>query len=144
MKNSMEAPSVQFSCSVMSDYLQPDGLQHSRSPCPSPTPRVHPNLCPLSRWCHLTTSSSVLLLLPLIFPSNRVFSNESAFCIRWPEYWSFSFSISPSYLLCIVLLWTLGCVYLFEWISSLHQVARVLEFQLQHQSFQWTLRTDFL
>ena len=60
MKNSMEAPSVQFSCSVMSDYLQPDGLQHSRSPCPSPTPRVYSNSCLLSRWYDPTNSSSVV------------------------------------------------------------------------------------
>ena len=54
--------------------------------------------CPLSRWCHLTISSSCrpLLLLPLIFPSLRIFSSESALHIRWPKYWSFSFNISPS------------------------------------------------
>jgi len=82
----------------MSDSLQPRGLQHARPPCPSPTPRVYPNSCPLSRWCHPTISSSALnlLLLPSVFPSIRVFSNESALHIRWPEYWSFSFSISPS------------------------------------------------
>ena len=51
--------SVQFSCSVMSDSLRPHGLQHARPPCPSPTPRVYINSCPLSRWCHPTISSSV-------------------------------------------------------------------------------------
>ena len=85
--------SVQFSRSVVSDSLRPHGLQHTRPPCPSPTPRVHPNPCPLSRWCHPTISSSVV---PSIFPSIRVFSNESVLCIRWPKYYSFSFSISPS------------------------------------------------
>ena len=50
--------SVQFSCSVMSDYLQPHGLQHDRLPCPSSTPRVYSNSCPLSRWYHPTISSS--------------------------------------------------------------------------------------
>ena len=54
--------SVQFSCSVVSDSLWPYGLQHTRSPCPSPTPRVYSNLCPLSRWCHPTISSSVVPL----------------------------------------------------------------------------------
>ena len=55
------------------------------------------NSCPSSRWCHPTNSSSVVpLLLPSIFPSNSVFSNESVLCIRWPKYWSFSTSISPS------------------------------------------------
>ena len=53
--------SVQFS-SVAQSYLtlQPHGLQHARPPCPSPTPRIYPNLCPLSRWCHPTISSSVI------------------------------------------------------------------------------------
>ena len=90
--------SVQFSCSVMSDSLWPHEPQHDRPPCPSPTSRVHPNPCPLSQWCHPTISSSCcpLLLMPLIFPRIRVFSNESALCIRWPKYWSFSFNISPS------------------------------------------------
>ena len=49
-----------FSCPVVSDSLQPHGLQHTRPPCPSPTPRVYSNSCPLSRWCHPTISSSVV------------------------------------------------------------------------------------
>ena len=53
-------PSVQFSCSVVSDSLQPHGLQHARPPCLSPTPGVYPNSCPLSQWCHPTVSSSVV------------------------------------------------------------------------------------
>ena len=52
--------SVQFSCSVMSDSLWPHELQYARLPCPSPTPRVHLNPCPLSRWCHPTILSSVV------------------------------------------------------------------------------------
>ena len=88
---------VQFSRSVMSNSLQPHGLQHARPPCPSPTSRVYPNSCPLSWWCHPTISSChPLLLLPSIFPNIRVFSNESALRIKWPKYWSFSFNISPS------------------------------------------------
>ena len=127
----------------MADFSQPHALQHARLPCPSPTPRTCSSLCPSSRWCHATISSSVipfsssfqsfpssgsfpmslsfsisqsllklmsiaslmpsnhlilchpLLLLPSIFPSIKVFSNESALHIRWPKYWSFSFSISP-------------------------------------------------
>ena len=60
-KKSYHKPSsVQFSCSVMSDSLWPHEPQHTRPPCPSPTPGVYPNLCPLSRWCHLTISSSVV------------------------------------------------------------------------------------
>ena len=55
------------------------------------------NLCPLSQWCQSTiTPSKPLLLLPFIFPSIRVFPNESVLHIRWPKYWSFSFNISPS------------------------------------------------
>ena len=91
--------SVQFSHSVMSNYLQPHGMQHARLPCPSQTPRVYSNSCPLSRWCHPTTSPSVihpLLLPPSIFPSIKVFFSELALRIRWPKYWSFSFRISPS------------------------------------------------
>ena len=81
----------------MSDSLQPNGLQHARPPCPSSTPGVYSNSCPLSRWCHPTTSSCrSLFLLPSIFPSIRVFSKESVPCIRWPKYWSFSFSFSFS------------------------------------------------
>ena len=92
-----EFSSVQFSHSVMSDSLWPRGQQHARLPCLSPTPRAYSNSCPLSWWCHPTASSSVvsLLLLPSIFPCIRVFSNKSLH-IRWPKYWSFSFSISPS------------------------------------------------
>ena len=52
--------SVQFSCSVMSDSLQPHESQHARPPCPSPTPRVYSDSCPLSQWCHSAISSSVI------------------------------------------------------------------------------------
>ena len=92
--------SAQFSRLVVSDSLQPHELQHSRPPCPSPTSGVHPNPCPWCRWYHPTISSSSnhrpLLLLPSVFPSSRIFSNESALHIRWPKHWSFSFNISPS------------------------------------------------
>ena len=89
--------SVQISCSVVSDSLQPCGLQQSRPPCPSPAPRAYSNSCPLIQWCHPTISSCrPLLLLPSVFPSIQVFSSESVVCIRWTKYWSSSFSISPS------------------------------------------------
>ena len=80
----------------MYDPLQPHESQHSRPPCPSLTPRVYSNSCPLSWWCHPSILSCPLLLLPSIPPSIRIFSNESTLCMKWPKYWSFSFSISPS------------------------------------------------
>ena len=93
----MKFSSVQFSPSVMSNSLQPHELQHARLPCL------------LSPWSLLKVMSIELvmpsnhlilcyplLLLPSIFPSIRVFSSESPLHIRWPKYWSFSFSISPS------------------------------------------------
>ena len=86
-----------FSCQVMSYSLWLHWLQHTRLPCPSLSLRVCSNSCPLSRWCYLTVSSFVApFLLPSIFPSIRVSFNESVLHIRWPKYWSFSFSISPS------------------------------------------------
>ena len=56
--------SLQFSCPVVSNYLQPRGLQHTVPPCPSPTPRACSNLCPLNEWCHSATSSSVVPFSP--------------------------------------------------------------------------------
>ena len=91
--------SVQFSRSVVSNSLQPHELQHARPPCPSPTPRVHPDSRPSSQWCHPASHLILccpLFLLPPIPPSIRVFSNESTLRMRWPKYCSFSFSIIPS------------------------------------------------
>ena len=90
--------SVQFSSSVMSYSVGPHGPQHTRPLCPSPTPEVYPNSCPLSRWCHPTISFSVVPFSSCLqsFPASGSFPNESALHIRWPKYWSFSFSISPS------------------------------------------------
>ena len=80
----------------MFDSLWPHGLQHARLPCPSLTPGVYSNSCSLSQWCHPTISSCrPLLLPPSIFPSIRVFSNESVLHSRWQKDWSFSFNISP-------------------------------------------------
>ena len=99
---------LQFSSvhSVVSDSLWPHESQHTRSPCPLPTPGVYSNSCPLSRWCHPTISSSVV-----------------------------PFSSCPQ---------SLPASGVFQWLSSSHEVAKVLEFQLQHQSSQWTPRTDLL
>ena len=76
--------------------LQPHELQHTRTPCPSPTAGIYK---PMSIESVMPSSHLILChpcLLPSIFPSIRIFSDESALCIRWPKYWSFSFNISPS------------------------------------------------
>ena len=73
--------SVQFSHSVMSDSLWPHELQHARPPCPSPTPGVHPNPCPLSRWSHPTISSSIIPFssYPQSFPASGSFQTSQLF-----------------------------------------------------------------
>ena len=73
--------SVQFSRSVMSDSLRPHELQHTRPPCPSPTPGIHPNPCPLSQWCHPTISSSVVPFssCPQSFPASGSFQMSQLF-----------------------------------------------------------------
>ena len=82
----------------MSDSLRPHEPQHARPPCPSPTPGVYPNLCPLSWWCHLTISSSVVPFSSCLqsFPTAGSLQGSQLFVSKWPKYWSFSFSISPS------------------------------------------------
>ena len=90
--------SVQFSHSVMSDSLWPHESQHARPPCPSPTPRVHLDSCPLSQWCHPAISSSVV---PFSSCSQCLPASESSpmsqlFASGGPKYWSFSLSISLS------------------------------------------------
>ena len=89
----------------MSDSLWPHALQHTRLPCPSLSPRVCSNSCPLSQWCCLTISSSV----PPSPPAFNLSQHQG----------------------------------LFQWVSSSHQVAKVLKLQLQHQSFQWIFRVLF-
>ena len=95
---------VQFSCSVMSGSLQPHESQHARPPCPSPTSGVYSDSCPSSWWCHPAISSSVIPLcscpqsLPASgsFPMSLLKLKLQYIGMRWPKYWSFSFSISPS------------------------------------------------
>ena len=87
---------VQFNSVAQSCLtLWPHGLQHARPPCPSPTPRACSNSYLSSHWCHLILCHP-LPLLPSIIISIRTVCNESVLCIRWPKYWSFSFSLSPS------------------------------------------------
>ena len=97
---------VQFSHSVVSDSLRPNGLQHARLPYPSPTPRACLNSCPSTWWCHSTISYSTSPSIP-------------------------AFNLSQHQ----------G---LFQGVRLSHQVAKILELQLQHLSFQWIFRTDFL
>ena len=173
---------VQFSRSVVSDSLRPHEPQHARPPCLPPTPGVHPNSCPLSQWCHPTTSSSVVPFSSCFqsFPTSGSFAMSRCFT-------SVQFSsVDKSYpTLCDpmnhstpglpvhhqLLEFTQIHVHrvgdaiqpshpplfpfspapnpsqhqnLFQWVNSSHQVAKLLEFQFQHQSFQWIFRTDFL
>ena len=91
--------SHQFSSVTQScPTLWPHGLQQTRLPCPSPTPRVYSNSCPVSQWCHPAISSSVIPFSSHLqsFPAS-VFSNESALHIRWPKYWILSISLSNEY-----------------------------------------------
>ena len=87
-------------CSVTQSCLTlwPHGLQHNRLLCPSPSPRLCSNSCPLSQWCHSTNSSSVVLYSSCLqsFQASGSFPVSEIFSIRWPKYWSFSFGISPS------------------------------------------------
>ena len=87
-------------CSVTKSCLtlRPHGLQHARLPCPLLSPWVCSNSCWLSRWCHPTILSSVTPFssCPQSFQAAVSFVMELALCIRWPKYWGFSFSISPS------------------------------------------------
>ena len=120
--------SVQFSRSVVSDSLWPYELQHARPPCPSPTPEVHPNSCPLSRWHYPSISSSVVPFFSCLqsFPASEAFQ-ISHLCIRWPKYWSFSFNIRPSNV------YSLLTSFRMDWIDLL-AVQGTLKGLLQHQS----------
>ena len=80
----------------MSNSLRLHELQQATLPYPSPSPGACSSTCPLSRWCHPTIILSRPLLLPPSLTIMRVFSSKLVFNIRWPEYWSFSFSINPS------------------------------------------------
>ena len=89
--------SVQFSsvaqlCPTLCD---PES-QHARPPCPSPSPRVHSDSCPSSQWCHPAISSSVVPFSFCPQSSQHQSSNDSTLRMKWPKYWSFSFSIIPS------------------------------------------------
>ena len=90
--------SVQISCSVVSNSLRLHGLQHTRLPCPTPTPRVYSNSCPLSQWCHPAILSSVFPFSSHLqsFSASGSFQMSQFFASGGQKYWSFSFIISPS------------------------------------------------
>ena len=91
----MDDCSVQFSRSGVSNSLRPHESQHARPPCPSPTPGVYPNSCPWSWWCHSAVSVVPFSSCPQSLPASESFPMRTL-RMRWPKYWSFSFSISPS------------------------------------------------
>ena len=96
--NLLISSSVQFSRSVVSNSLRPHGLQHARPPCPSPTPRVCSNSCPLSQWWHTTISSSVVLFssCPLSFPASGSFQMSQFLASGGQSIWvSASTSVLP-------------------------------------------------
>ena len=120
----------QFSCLVVSNSLQFQGLPHVRLPCPSPTPGAYSNSCPSSQQSHLTISSPLASFSYCLksFPVT-VFSNELALQIRWPEYWSFSFSTSPSNEYSGLISFTM------DWLDLL-AVQGTLKILLQHHSLK--------
>ena len=122
--------SVQFSHSVVFNSLWPHGPQHARPPCPSPTPGVYSNSLSLSIELNMPSNHLIfchpLLLLPSIFPSIRIFSNESALRIRWQKCWSFSFNINPSNE-------HSGLIFRMDWLDLL-AVQGTLKSLLQHHS----------
>ena len=156
----------------MSDSLWPHGLQHARLPCPSLHPSVYSDSCPLSRWCYLTISSSAALFSFCLRKSNKVtlssvqsLSHVRLFAPPWTaalqaslsftNSWSLpkltsSESVMPSSHLILCYPPSPPALNLsqhqgiFKWVNPSYQVVKVLEFQLQHQSFQWTPRTDLL
>ena len=81
LRKATQKGKVQFSRSVISNSLRPHEPQHTRPPCPSPTPRVYPNPCPLSRWCHPTISSSIVPFssCPQSFPASGSFQMSQLF-----------------------------------------------------------------
>ena len=154
----LQFSSVQFSRSVVSNSLQPHEPQHARPPCPSPTPRVHTNPRPLSQYISCVDNLAS-------FDHSVQFSHSVVPDSLWPHRlqrarlpcpspnsWSLLKLMSIELvmpfnhlILCRPLALSLSKHQdLFQWVSSSHHVAKVLEFHLQHQSFQWTPRSDLL
>ena len=170
-----------YCCCSATQSLPPQGMQHARPPCPSPSPRICPSSGSLHPWCHPAISSSdalfsfcplsspasgtfpmscphqsvsqsvQLLLLTLCDPMNcstpgLPVHHQLSESIQTHVHWVGD-AIQPSHPLSSPSPPTFNLSQhqgLFQWVSSSYQVAEVLEFQLQHQSFQWIFRTDFL
>ena len=157
----------------MSNFLWPHWFQHTRIPCPSPTPGAYSNSCPLTQRCYPTISVSVIFSSHLqSFPASGSFQLGVIFFLIFKLYKIVlvlpNIKMNPPQVYMCSLSWTLlpppspyhpsgssQCTMthlkrpsqhqgLFKWVSSSQQVAKVLEFQVQHQSFQWIFRTDFL
>ena len=114
-----------------SDSLRPHGLQHARTPCPSPIPSLL-KLMSIESVMPVMSSNHLILcwplcLLPSIFPNIRIFLNETVFNIKWPKCWSFSFSINPSYEYS-------GLIFFRMDLSNLLAVQGTLKSILQHHS----------
>ena len=158
MPQSVQFSSVQFSRSVMSDSLRPHESQEARPPCPSPTPGIHcqeTHLFPWTQGSSWNSSSvqfsSVAQSCPTLcdpmdcstpgLPAHNQLPELAQIHVHWV-----SDAIQPSYPLLSLSPPAFNLYQhqgLFHWVSSLHQVAKVLEFQVQHQSFQWIFRADF-
>ena len=121
--------SVQFSHSVVSNSLWPHGLQHTRPPCPSPTPGVHPNSSPSSRWCHPVISSSVVPFSSLLpsFPASGSFEMSQFLASSGQSIWSFIFNISLSNEYSGLISFRM------DWLD-LHAIQGTLKSLLQHHS----------
>ena len=128
--NVLQLSSIQFSHQVMANSLRPHGLQHARPPCPSPTHGVYSHSCPLSWWCHPTISSSFVPFSSCLYLSQHqdLFEWVSSL-IRWPKYWSFSFSIIPSKDYSGLISFRIDWFYLFE-------VEWTLKSLLQHHNLK--------
>ena len=164
-----------FNCPVMSNSLQPHGLQHTRPPCPSPSPEVCLSSCPLHRWCHpaLSSSDALFSFCPQSFPASGTFSivgcyqqvmlSQSVqslsrvwlFVTPWiaarqaslsitnswssPKPTSIELVMTSSHLILCRPLFLLPqippSISLFQWVNCSHQMTKLLEIQLQHQSF---------
>ena len=147
--------SVHLSQSVVSNSLWHQGPQHTRLPCPSPTPGSCFNSYPLSWWCHRTIPSCVIPFSSCLqsFPASESFSmsqflsggqsiGDSASASVLPMNIQDSFPLGLMGLISFSIKGTFRC--LFQWVGSSHRFAKALELHLQHHSFRWIVRVDFL